>query len=280
MADIIDVANALVAAVRQAVYPNGTAQPPIAGSLVHVYPGWPIPANLDADLKAGNVNVSVFPTGTEENVTRFPGFWQVVAPPVTTLTVTFTDLQATLSGTIATPQNVALIANGNAYAYAVQPTDTLTSIATALAGMIAADHPGVVNSGAVITTPTGVRLTAGHVGGVAGAAREVRRQKKTFVITVWAPSQTIRDALGATIDVALAQILWLSMVDGSAGRLIYASTFLSDSASKVGAFRRDITYTVEYPTLQSQSIPTITAMTQNLSGGVDTTYPVIASVSE
>jgi hypothetical protein len=280
MADIIDVANALTNVVRQAVYPMGTAQPPVAGELVHVFTGWPIPGNMQVDIKAGNANIAVFPAGAEENLTRFPQAWQVVASPAITLVITIHGNNATLSGATSTPQTIALIANNKAYAYAVQASDTLTSIMTALAGMIAVDHPGVASSGAVLTVPSGVALTAGTVGGQAEATREVRRQRKEFTVTIWSPTQPIRDALGAAIDVALAQFEYLTLVDGSMARIRYASTFLNDSAAKVGLFRREISYRIEYPTLQFQQIPTITAITETVSGGIDPTSPLLASISQ
>ena len=61
MADQSDVAATLAAMIAAALYPNGTNQPSVVGAPVIVYPGWPNPQTLDADMAAGKAHVSVFP---------------------------------------------------------------------------------------------------------------------------------------------------------------------------------------------------------------------------
>lgn len=61
MADVSDVAEALAQIVADAAYPNGTGQPSVSNGPIIVYPGWPDPDSLDADLAAGKVHVSIFP---------------------------------------------------------------------------------------------------------------------------------------------------------------------------------------------------------------------------
>lgn len=44
-----------------------------------VYPGWPVPNQLNSDIAAGKAHVSVFPRPDERNTTRFPKEWQEVS---------------------------------------------------------------------------------------------------------------------------------------------------------------------------------------------------------
>lgn len=60
MADLTDVANALVGVIANIVYPNGTANPSITNADVLVYQGWPNSAELTSALAAGKVHISVF----------------------------------------------------------------------------------------------------------------------------------------------------------------------------------------------------------------------------
>ena len=61
MADQSDVEKALVNVVSAALYPSGTAAASVPGPDCRIYRGWPNSAALDADLAAGNINVTVFP---------------------------------------------------------------------------------------------------------------------------------------------------------------------------------------------------------------------------
>jgi phage tail sheath gpL-like len=173
MADLTDVENALVALIAQAVYPNGTALPSVAAIPVKVYAGWPAAAQLDADLRAGIANVSVFPTDSEQNTTRYPKTWQTVAVNAPTLTLAVNAQSVTVGGAVSTPCNLALLVSGKNYVYAVQATDTLTSIATALASLLAVDFPATTSVGAAINLPVSARIVAAKVGGSGTSMREL-----------------------------------------------------------------------------------------------------------
>ena len=73
MADTADIEVAIVSLVAQAVYPDGVNSS--VGSPVKVYRGWAIPAQLDADLAGGTLNVSVYATDTESKTTRHQPRW-------------------------------------------------------------------------------------------------------------------------------------------------------------------------------------------------------------
>ncbi len=61
MADMTDVADALVGVIVALAYPDGMGQPSATSAPVKVYQGWPNPDTLERDLAAGGVHVSVYP---------------------------------------------------------------------------------------------------------------------------------------------------------------------------------------------------------------------------
>jgi hypothetical protein len=264
LSDVSDVENVLVSTIAQIVYPNGTASPSIVNTDCRIYRGWPIPANLDADLNAGRINISVYPQPTEQRTTRHPRDWQPlpVTPPTLTLTAAGTTI--TVGGTPSTPVNAAALVNGKGYVYAVQPGDVLATIATGLAALINADTPAS-SSGPVITVP-GAHQIAARVGTVGTLIRETKRQKRSFQITCWSPTPALRDAIVPPIDQALADIDYLSLADGTGGRLLYERSIVSDRVERAGLYRRDLIYSVEYGTTDIQSATQIVTELFNITG--------------
>ena len=285
MSDLSEVEQVLVSAIAQIVYPNGTGQPSIAGTRVDIYRGWPIPADLDQDLAAGIVNISVFPNDNERNTTRYPREWISLPLVVPALTLTVAGNTITVGGTPSSPLNAALIVNGRAYVYPVQPGDTTTSIATGLAATIVGEaytaedgntiytdearnaYTGEAASfGPVITVPGNPRIVA-RVGAVGTAVREVRRQKRTFQITFWCPDPAVRDLIVKPVDAALTEIDFLILPDGTAGRMIYEKSHVSDRVEREGLYRRDLFYSVEYATTDSMATAQIVAELLSLGVG-------------
>src|SRR5258708_28535358 len=92
MSDLSDVEQASVNTITGLVYPTGSANPsavlndsmaPMPG---RIYRGWPISANLDADLAAVIMNISVYArNGTQQNTTRFHPHYHTVTPETATL---------------------------------------------------------------------------------------------------------------------------------------------------------------------------------------------------
>jgi hypothetical protein len=268
MADVIDVQNALVALIAQTLYPNGTSQPSIVAAPCKVYPGWPTQSQLDADLIAGTHHVTVYPSPTERNTTRYPKRWKTLAITAPTLTLAVNGQQITVGGAMPAPFsacNMAILVSGKNYVYAVQSTDSLASIATALAALLAADYPGASSLGAVITVPTVGYIASAKVGTTGTSIREIRRQEKVFQITAWCDTPAHRDAVVGPVDVALAATQFLTLADGTAARLIYKSTLVDDAKQKAKLYRRDLIYTVEYATTQTATDTQIVASQSNFS---------------
>lgn len=269
MADLADVENALVSTVVGALYPNGTSSPSALGVDCRVYRGWPLAASLDADLRAGKVNVSVYAQpGVEKNTTRFSAEWKTMTPANPLITLAVAGNAVTVGGSIQAGDIATIKIGGReAYSVAVQAGATLASIASALAALIAADYT-VSAAGAVITITTG-NVIAVAVGGQGTSWRELRRQQKGFQIIIWASTPAQRDQAAPLIDKAFARIElsgFLALTDGSAARLLYVMTRENDAPQKELLFRRDLFYSVEYPTIDTETDTSITTVVENVQG--------------
>ncbi len=262
MSDISDVLDVLTTQCASFVYPNGTGQPSVCGSTVRVYPGWPTSSSLDQDLQLGNVNVSIFPSGPERNVTRYRPKQNVMSITAATLTLTAAGNVVTVGGAMPSPftaHNLALLVNKQPFIYSVQATDTLTSIATALATLLAAVFPGTTSSGPIITLPANVVPIVARVGTTGLVTTEWERQQQRMQITIWAPEPTPRNQVSSTIKQAFSQIAFVTMPDGFGARVKAAGGSFSDSLEKAKTYRRDLFYEVEYATTVSQTLATVVA---------------------
>ena len=340
MADVSDVESVLVTTLAQTIFPNGTGQPSIVGAGCKIFRGWPIPKKLDDALAAGKINVSVVAQDNETNTTRYPRDWEEFPFTTPALTLTVAGNTITVGGTVSSPLNAAAIVNRKAYVYPVQPSDTLTTIATGLAALINVDIPAV-SSGQVISIDDSVvsspamtlqesgplsrrfggallESMAGYwpfrpmnlglsgswrkrfggvilaseaaywptpsvgiharVGAFGNVIREIKRQKRGFQMTFWCPTPALRDTIVPPCDVALSALTYLALPDGTAGRIIYQKSVSSDRTEKQGLYRRDLIYSVEYGTTQTQSAPRVAAQKFTLSGGLDPAAPIIETI--
>jgi len=263
MADQADVETALASLVANALYPNGTAAAGAVSNMCRIYRGYPTAPALDADLAAGIVNVSVAGGTAIKNVTRYPRVWRTVAPVPATLVVTLAAASATFSGTCAVGQLAGVSANGALFPYAVQVNDTPATVASNLAALLRAAGWLVDYAGTTISVPGAALFTARVVYG-AGALQEIKRQVQDFKISVWCPDPSSRDAVAPVIDEALAVQNFIALADGSSARLIFAGTESQDTAADATLYRRDITYSAEYPTTLAQMTPAMLFGTASL----------------
>jgi hypothetical protein len=169
------------------------------------------------------------------------------------------QISVIVGGAVSAPQNVMLRVNGKDHVYAVQGSDTLNGIAAILAGLVGADISGTSATGATITIGLGGRLQAARVGGFGTVAREIRRQERTVMLTVWAKSPDLRDTVAAAIDVALAGQRFLTMPDGFGARLIYKNSLVVDALQKAVLYRRDLNYSVEFATTTAKKAAAVIA---------------------
>lgn len=255
MADMTDVSNALVSMITATVYPNGTSQPPLSAVQAKVYPGWPDPATLQADLASHIAHISVFPTVQEKVTTRRIPEWQQVIAPAPTLAAAVAGTAITLSGTVSTPQGVDLIVDGVDYAYAVQANDSLASIAAALAALVSVNQ-AASSTGPVITIAGSHKILARIVSS-GTSAREVSLEQRVFKVSIWADTFDRRDSLAKPIHPMLADITRIAMPDGTWATAQYSGSQQIDTEQKENIYRRDINLSIEYSTILTRTDTTV-----------------------
>ncbi|CAN7328838.1 hypothetical protein LJR084_001919 [Variovorax sp. LjRoot84] len=255
MADMTEVADVLVGLIAAAVYPNGIGQPPAGGVQAKIYQGWPDPGQLQTDLAAHIAHVSVFPSDKVKITTRRMPEWQQLVAPAPTLAAEVVGTDITLSGTISTPQAVALIIDGKDYAYGAQAGDTLSSIAAALAAQVAVDQ-AATSVGPVISIPGAHRLVARIVAN-GTSAKEVSREARIFTVSIWADCFDRREPLAKVITPVLADLTHLSLPDGTDATVEYMGSRQIDTEQKHGIYRREIDLSIDYPTIVTRTDTTV-----------------------
>jgi hypothetical protein len=255
LADLSDVENALVAAILAAAVAGPAACPLLGGSAVRVYRGSPPVAGLASDRAAGIVDVTVLPV---PDATRDTTRWGVQ----TNLIAVANGIGASASGQTASFTGVAvggelagLLVNGMPFIYTAQEGDSADLVAAALADLVRVNQTCWLDQSS-ITIPGSFTLVA-RTAGVASLLQEWSRQEQSFRLSVRAPSPAARDAVCAAIGAALAQIAFLSLADGSAGRLRYQKTASFDDDQVASVYRRELVYGVEYPTTVMIQAPTM-----------------------
>ena len=262
MADLADVETTLATLIAGWMYPSGTGGASAIAADVKVYAGWPVAAKLDADLRLGNVvHISVFGTESEKNTSRYLEEWGELSRPAKTLGATVGATSITLTGSIATHQHISALVNGKAYAYALQAGDTLATVATALAALINANTAATA-SGAVITIPGAHAITV-RIGVDGTIGRVVRRQEKQFLIDIWSPTPDLRTAAARIIDPKLSGLDFITLPDNTAGRIKYVHSRNIDEGQKQLVYRRNITYSVDYATVDTDSATEVTIVGVN-----------------
>lgn len=272
MADVSDVCNVLVGIASGVLYPNGTGAPSIIAGVsgIRVYVGWPVPDQLDADIAnlsgttpAPICHVAVYPLPAERNTTRYLQKWTKASCNTPTLTLTAAGQTVTVAGAIppiSNPHNVCVFANGIPYIYAVQLADTLASTAAALATLISVGVPGTSSAGAIITLPDGSRLGPVRVGVTGTSILETARQEKQIQISVFADSPLHRTEIAKAIDPVLKKMTFIALPDLTAGRIRYFGNREFDTAQKQAIYQRNLIFTVEYATIETQINPQILAI--------------------
>lgn len=273
MADVYGIQNALVSLIAGVIYPNGTSNPSISGVTTYVYAGWPQPARLEQDLNASACHISVYPLSTEKKLTESLGRpWRTLSTGVSGIVATVSGQQITLSGTVTTPTNINLFCDKQHHTYAVQQTDTLTTIATALAVQIS----GASNAGPVITLPAAAIFDI-RIGSADTVGRILRRQEKDFQITVWAGSPGVRELAALAVDNGLSALTSLNMPDGSPTVIRYKRSLISDNAQSYLVYRHDMIFCVDFSSLQTAQATQVVAPTMNVR---DNSGNLIKSIPE
>ncbi|GCE85158.1 hypothetical protein [Komagataeibacter diospyri] len=259
MADIVSISHAIVAQMAAIAYPNGKGKPSVTGRPTKIFRGWITQADYtgaDCALRNGVDFITVMDLqGGWRRIDEPLGRpWRQDGTPVpATVSVTTDGTTATITlQDGATPAGIvglrlrsdgAAIPDRSVAAYAVQPTDTVASIAAALADQI----DGATSSGAIVSVP-GATTLEGAVGAYAPAVRTARRQQQLFQVTVWSATPSARDALGTAIDSGMAFIDWLTDANGSTFQIESRGNWNNDAAQNSGIFMRPFRFIATYDT--------------------------------
>ncbi len=255
MADLSDVEAALVVAILALAQRNAEGYAVLGGSIVRVYRGGPPVTALVDDRAAGVVEISVFPV---PNATRNTTRWGVQSTTVriaSGLSATASGQTATFSGTALGGELAGLLVNDQPFVYQAQTGDSAALVAAALADQIRATQICWLDFG-TLTIPGAVTLVA-RTTGLAAVLQEWARQEQEFRISVWAPTPAARDQVCSAIGAGLAQIAFLTLADGSGGRLTYRKTASFDDDQVASVYRRELVYDVEYGTTVTVQTPTM-----------------------
>ncbi len=252
MADIFDVETVIAGLVNDAIYPNGTSQPSIAGINVLTRTGWPERTLIDNAMQSGSALISVFGTKSVRDCTRFERYFQAGTLSAPTLTVDVTDTTITIGGTVTLPQAINVIFNKIGYGYSVLQNDTITTIATAVAALI----PGATSIGPVITLTNVISFTARVVTAYT-ASEELIRVDQVFMIRCWCPNFTVRPIIGQAVLQQMMLNYHITLPDNFSGLVRNDHYFDNDDIQKLILYVRDIYLTVQYPTTLTQSFTTI-----------------------
>jgi hypothetical protein len=278
VADESEVEDALCDFVVSILYPTGTddldeTSASACGAPAKVQRGMPLATDLEQMLGQGMVDVAVGArNGVERVTTRYGRDWYDLIPATTTLTATVTGATVIIGGTVTAPQNVAVqVGRAILFIYQVQPADTLATVAAGLAAGLSGQGAPAIATGPTLTVSSADPVKA-RVGGYGTAARELKRQEKSFQITLFAPSTEMRDAMAKLIDPALSELNFLTLPDGTFGLVRYERTIVADTLEKMGQWRRDLFYWVEFPTIETRLAPQVISFAINATG-ISTSVP-------
>ncbi|MDR3718388.1 MAG: hypothetical protein P4K98_06270 [Bryobacteraceae bacterium] len=256
MADQSDVESALVTIMADVLYPNGASAAGVLSETVKLYRGWPNTATLRTDLAANILNMTVFPMerGTK-NTTRWPAEVVSTSGGTPTLSVNVAGSTATFSGTADAGQLAGLLVDGLAVVHRTVSGDTAELVAATLAEWLRTTRIALVD-GSSVTVP-GAGFMVGRVVADHTVVVSTRSQEQKFRISCWCPDATSRDTLAKAIDGALASQTFISLSDGTSGRLRYVGTTVFDQSQDAALYRRDLVYSVEYQTTVTETLPSM-----------------------
>jgi hypothetical protein len=247
MADLSDCTAAISSIVSGAVYPNGLNQPSVVGIDVRIFEGWPIPAQLDADMTAGKANISIFPMqGAQSSVFQILDETYVIKPAAHGMFVSVIDTSVTLTGVPGATEYCTLVIDGQNTFSRTGPT--AGAIVSALLADLGTLYPGSSLSGSVLTI-AGPHTVTARIGAQGTLGIATHRQKQAIMVSAWAPTPQIRTTLSAASDIALKNNIRVPLPDTSQMKICYNRTNVVDTWESTTVYRRDLIFDVEYATV-------------------------------
>ncbi len=247
---------AMAEAVAKIVYPFGLAGPSAAGSPARVYPGWPQPQALDADVAAGVTHVTVYP-GADESVRSTAIGPEVHDVPAPLMSATVAGGVLLIGGPDdalppGSPPHVVSAVAGSAAAWvpiavSVAAGDTYSDIAARIAAALAESIPGCSATGRAVSVPVGSLFRSASVASGGSITRRVRIQRRGMQVIVWAPTPEARDRFCRLLDGHLSAMRRIGRDDDS-GLVAYRGSSITDEVGKLNIYRLDFRMSVEYAT--------------------------------
>ena len=255
MADASQMSQVLAYVCAGILYPDGLEKPSLTGRQTVVRRGWLLPSDIFAaqNIRGHTDYVTVTMAAQRRAAVPEPlgRPWHVQARILPTVSV----LQAGQAVQVVFPKNMAPSgvvglwyegARQTTAAYAVTAQDTPDSVAAALAKQL----PHGVADGAVVSVPDVSLL--GNVVGYGESVRVSRRQSQLYRVSVWTADASVRDEIGLSLDMALAEKSWISTLDGRQAQLKFVSVEDVDAMQNQAIYRRDYLYELIFDVLQIQ----------------------------
>lgn len=253
MADLCDVEAALVAAILAAGVAGPGVFPLVGGVAVRVYRGTQEVTALSQDSGSCIVDITVFPLpDATRNTTRW-GYLTTTSSVAAGLSVITSGQTATFSGVAVAGELAGVMVNGQPFVHQAQAGDSADLIASALGADVLATQVAWVQ-GSSLTVPGAITFVA-RTAGVATVFEECGRQEQDVRLSVFAPSPATRDTVCRALGSALSLIAFLTLADGTSGRLRYHKTASFDGDQVASLYRRDLIYQVEYSTTATFVVP-------------------------
>lgn len=216
--------------------------------IVHVFPGYPTPDVVHAELRASppRTLVSIFPNAGSKLASRYGREPEVVTKTPSTIVPSISGLVVTFSGTITANDNVFVHINRRPFNYHVLAIDTLANVAAALATTINA-------AGFVASAVGNTIVLSGNIFNLHAAAHgsglvytEVSRIQRRVMLSVWAANAVDRNVVSDAAVETLAGAERLVFADLSKGRILYESSTVNDFGMPAGYLKEDSFWQVEY----------------------------------
>lgn len=266
MADESDVDAAIVDVIDAAIYPRGPRLPSAIGIQCKVYPGWPVSAALEADLKDSVTNISVFAVPSSASDTGQPFLTEdaVITPAVHGLAASVVGPTITFTGAPGPDEYATAVIGGTGYTYLTQTGDSAAQVALGLAAELSAAFPGTTATGAAVRVATN-RDVILRLGAPAVMGTRIHRQRQQFRVVIWSPSPEDRTKVARFVDVALKRNLTLRLPDTTMALLTYQGTNPADTYELNGLYRRDLIYNATYDTLDTYQVFEVTSVGVDLN---------------
>jgi hypothetical protein len=137
-------------------------------------------------------------------------------------------------------------------------------------------------AGQVVLVPNSHAII-GRAGGVGTTLRETGRQRVTLEISVWAPSETLRNEVASIVEPSLRDIRRLTLADQSIAVVWFGQVADTDELAKSNLYRRTFWLDAEYASTVTSTAAQIVSFIETVTQAADLTgaqvTPVISIVS-